>query len=159
MGLAEEKIRQFEAIHEDARLSAQLSTQRFTVISEGIPLLWEDLQEHIEGEVKTFSEKLPPPAQLVATRLNSNNLTVQTNIFPLVKLEIIREGRYIQADRTEHPSAFSRRTRAKYARIEFSVDRKFNPCFSDGDSQFSPGSLGDQFLEPVFDYLIKQVTL
>ena len=154
MGVAKERATQIQRAREQEKVALQDSVRLSAVVTLGAPRLWDDLQTAIEGMVKEFSTELPEAKNLRSDRLNSNNLTVQTTAFPLIKVEILRtpEG-YLQSTITETKHGLAEtRVRRTNQEIGFTVDRNGEACFTYGERPLTAQQLAEELMEPVFEF-------
>lgn len=152
MGMAARKLEEVKARQQRADESLRLTLAASDAANDGAPHLWDDLRDYVESEVKQFSEGLPAAKHLSSYRDNENKLVVETNVLPIVKLEIVRSGMYVQASRWELRPQCNSEKLAKAGRYKFTVDRKLNPCLTDGENVLHPTQVADRWLKPVFDF-------
>ena len=111
---------------------------------------WDALLAALRTNVEEFTESFPPAKsqQLGASLLNPNNLTVSTQVQPIIKIEVLRDYREsgVQADITRQKGwDFTQSRTPVYA---FTVDG-----FSDGQRSFTPKELAAElfaFIEEFF---------
>ena len=155
MGLAKQTIARahdLEAKQEEQRRYLLKAAEATT---EGASHLWDDLREYIEGEVRQLVEELPAAEFLRSSRFGDDNLTVQTSVVPMVKLEIWKHGMYLTATCVEFPHGLSKGKNQNPGRFRFTVDDAFRPCFTDESGNLHPRQVGDRLLTPVFDFVLR----
>ena len=151
MGVAKEWASQIHERREQKKTAQEESIRVAATIANGAPRLWDQLQSEVEDMVKEFSSELPEAKYLRADRLNSNNLTVQTTAFPLIKVEVLRtpEG-YLQStvSETKHGLAETR-TRRTRELIGYTLDDSGEVCFTYGARHLTAQQLAEDIMEPV----------
>ena len=155
MGLAEQTVARAQRLKTASDKQNSLMLAAVEAAQTGAPLLWDDLQDYIGQEVSKLVEKLPAAEFLRSDRFNDNNLTVQTTVLPLIKLEVLRCGMYLTASYTETLRGLSKPMQRSLGRFRFTVDGTLQPCFSDEGGDLHPQQVGDRLLKPVCDFLIR----
>src|ERR1039458_151154 len=155
MGLAEQTIARAQRLKSESDKQNSLTLAAVEAAQAGVPLLWDDLRDYIEQEVDELFKKLPAAEFLRSNRFNENNLTVQTTVLPLVKLEVLRSGMYLTASYTETLRGLSKSVQRSLGRFRFAVDRELQPCFADECGNLHPQQVGDRLLKPVCDFLLR----
>jgi hypothetical protein len=154
MGLAEQTIARAQRLKSESDKQNSLTLAAVEAAQAGVPLLWDDLRDYIEQEVDELFKKLPAAEFLRSNRFNENNLTVQTTVLPLVKLEVLRSGMYLTASYTETLRGLSKSVQRSLGRFRFAVDRELQPCFTDECGNLHPQQVGARLLKPVCDFLL-----
>jgi hypothetical protein len=153
MGVAKERALQIQEQREQEAASKQEAVRVGLTISNKAPDLWETLCAALAAETKEFADSLSEAKHLRSDRFNSNNLTVQTTVFPMIKVEIIRgSDGYIRSRVTETKHGLGE-TRVRESKpIGFTVDHQNAPCFSYGERPMQPQELAEELMEPVFSF-------
>jgi|ERR1039458_5123387 hypothetical protein len=159
MGLAEQTIARAQKLKAESDKQNSLTLAAVEAAQTGAPLLWNDLRDYIQREVGELAEKLPAAEFLRSDRFNENNLTVQTTVLPLVKLEVLRCGMYLTASYTETLRGLSEPVQRSLGRFRFTVDGTLQPCFAAECGALHPQQVGDRVLKPVCDFLIRNPPL
>ena len=107
---------------------------------------WEVLVSSVKGEVDEFVRNYPAARYLRAEKVNENNLTVETTVQPILRIEIIRyPGAYVQAHIM----------RQQQRAVEHSETLKFNFTaygFSAGESSYTAEELASSLCKLVYDF-------
>jgi 2-methylisocitrate lyase-like PEP mutase family enzyme len=136
-----------------AKDSAQRGAARaHQIVTSGADALWEDLAAKVSANIEEFAAAYPPAKHLRVDRLNSNNLTVQSMVQPIVKIEIIRTpGRHIQADITKIPDALGEIRNSQTHPFRFTTDGQA-VLFTDGDRVYISQQLADALCQIAADF-------
>jgi len=137
MGIADEKLAEAEDMQAMVDSIKEFAVQRLRAADQGAPRLWEMLQSAIENEVKTFASKWPKASTLAAYRDN-NKITVQTQHFPVVKLQLTRSDGWIEIVCTGMRRGTAEEEQLLTTAFEFYADQELNPCFVDGTLTLAP---------------------
>ncbi len=107
---------------------------------------WEMLVSSVKCEVDEFVRNYPAARYLRAEKLNENNLTVETTVQPILRIEIVRyPGAYVQAHITRQLQRV----------VEHSETLKFNftaDGFSTGENSCTAEELASSFCKLVYDF-------
>lgn len=154
MGIAKEWASQIRESREQRDAAEQQALRKSLAIESGAPALWNELQTEIESIVKEFCAELPEAKGLGAARLNSNNLTVQTIAFPIIKVEMIRDSNgYIRSTVTETKHGLAEtRVRQSQQPIGYTTGRDGKAYFSYGEMSLTPQQLAKELMQPVFTF-------
>ncbi len=154
MGWAEERVAQIKAAQETEAAKNQRTLHAQAVIRNSADDLWELLVSHLESNTKEFANALPLAKErnLRADRLNSNNLTISTQVAPLIHFEIIY-SRGAHVDGLLRTCASLGETREiKLNKIRFTVDSDLKPCFTDGERLLHPAKVAEELMEKVAEF-------
>ncbi len=158
MSWAEERAAQIKnALEADAARSTALSEAR-TIVANHADSLWESCVSHLETNTKEFAAALPLAKErnLRALRPNSNNLTIMTSAFPLIKFEILyQRGVGISGTLHETFTGLGQTRTQRLNRIGLTVDRNMQPCFTDGERYLHPSQVAEEIMEKVAEFFEK----
>jgi hypothetical protein len=128
---------------QSANLKRSLNTQQNSDSN------WNALVESLQNEVAEFVENFPKAKSqnLRADLLHSNNLTISTQVQPILKIEVFRNYPKpgVHADVTRQISYEFEQVHTPY--YDFSPEG-----FTDGHYQYSPEELAGKFFEYVPEF-------
>ncbi len=155
MGWAQERVAQIKAKEEAVNIREERATAAKTVVSNNADGLWEMLVLLLEKHTTEFADSLPLAKEknLRANRLNSNNLTISTQVFPLLHFEIIyTRGAYVDAMIRKIYHGLGEPRNLRLSPIRFTVDHDMQPCFTDGERFLHPNQVAEELMEQVADF-------
>lgn len=132
------------------------------IIARNANQLWELLVSALQKETKEFADNLPLAKQsnLRADRLNANNLTISSQVFPIIRLEIVynRDAQCIEREMTTIYHGLGEQRSETLTDIRFTVDSDMQPCFTNVTRYLSPAQMAEDTMESVagfFEYALK----
>jgi hypothetical protein len=122
------------------------------VVKNNADALWEMVVSEVERIAPEFREGLPAAqtSDLRVERLNLNNLTIITRVYPMLRLEIIyHPGIGIDGEIRKIYSGLETPQLAKLGMIRFAVDPQLRPWFFDGEHYLHPAQVAEELMEEV----------
>lgn len=142
-GAAERLKEQAEA--EEQRRRAQ--TERARLTEQNRNPNWDALVAALQRDVSEFAESFPRAKnqQLRADLLNTNNLTIQTAVQPILKIEVIRDYGYKGVQITA-----TRQRGWEFAEGQSPIYEYIPEGFTDGSRAYSP----EEFATEIFEHVV-----
>jgi hypothetical protein len=125
------------------------------VVKNNADALWEMVVSELEKIAPEFREGLPAAqtSDLRAERLNANNLTISTRVYPLLHLQIIyHQGIGIDGELRKTYSGLEPMQVARLSMIRFTVDPQLRPWFTDGELYLHPAQVAEELMEQVAQF-------
>jgi hypothetical protein len=130
--------------------------QKRTMVANHAGSLWNSLAEALIKETEDFAQALPLAKDLQAHRFNSNNVTIMTRAFPVIKFEILYEpGIEVRGTLTETFSGLGETKTYALRRFGFTADSNLQPCFTDGERYLHPCEVAQELMERVAQFFEK----
>lgn len=155
MSAADEAIKQAQAQRDASDKQDDLTLAVAEAAQSGVPLLWDDIRDYMEAEVVKLRRDMTAAEYLRSDRFHPDNLTIQTTVLPIVKLELSRHGLYITTNYTETLNGMTHPTERSLGRFRFTASRQLQACLTDEVGALHPQQVGDRLLKPVCDFLLK----
>lgn len=156
MGWAQDRVEQIKANQQAEEARKDRAATARVVISNSADVLWESLVAELEKNTKEFADGLPLAKEknLRTDRLNSNNLTISTTVFPLLHFEIIyHRGLHVDGLlRTTFQSLIGETKIQKLHPIRFTTDSDLQPYFTDGERYQHPKQVAEELMEKVAEF-------
>jgi hypothetical protein len=125
------------------------------VVKNNADALWEMVVSEVERIAPEFREGLPAAqtSDLRVERLNANNLTIVTRVYPMLRLEIIyHPGIGIDGEIRKIYSSLEPASVARLGMIRFTVDPQLHPWFTDGENYLHPVQVAEEIMEQVAQF-------
>jgi hypothetical protein len=155
MSWAQDKAARIKTAEEQAGVARQDAKNSREVIAANGSALWEMAVSEIERIVGELRDELPEAQRidLRAERLNVNNLTVSTRVYPLLRLEIIyHPGAGIDGEIRKIYSGLEPPQVAGLNMVRFAVDPQLRPWFTDGEHYLHPTQVAEELMEQVAQF-------
>jgi len=152
MSWAQERSARIKAAGEQAEVARQDAKGASKVISTNADAMWEMVESELERIVLEFRGGLPAAqtTDLRAERVNTNNLTISTRVYPVLRLEIIyHPGIGIDGEIRKIYSGLESPQVAKLNMIRFALDPQLRPWFTDGEHYLHPAQVAEELMEEV----------
>jgi len=149
MGQGKEAAERLKQQAEDQQQQQAASLKRGIMTQQNSEAHWDALVAALQREVAEFVESFPQAKtqNLRADLLNSNNLTISTQVQPILKIEVLRNYRQpgVQAEITRQVGWDHKQGHTP--NFDFAPDG-----FSDGRSVISPEQLAGKFFEYIPEF-------
>jgi len=155
MSWAQDWTARIKTTEERAAVARQDAKIDNNVVATNADALWEMVKSEVERLTHEFRKGLPAAqtSDLRAERLNANNLTVSTRVYPLLRFEIIyRQGKGIDAEIRKIYSSLEPAKVATLSTIRFAVDPELRPWFTDGELYLHPAQVAEELMEQVAQF-------
>jgi hypothetical protein len=152
MSWTQRKLAQVLAAGERTAAALQETKSASEVVKNNADALWEMVKSEIERISSEFREGLPmaQASSLRSERLNVNNLTVSTRVYPLLRLEITyHPGTGIDGEIRKIYSSLEPASVARLGMIRFAVDPQLRLWFTDGENYLHPVQVAEEIMEQV----------
>lgn len=152
MSWAQNRSAQVQAAGERAGVAFQDAKAAHDVVKSNADALWEMVVSEVERIVPEFREGLPAAqtSDLRVERLNANNLTISTRVYPSLRLEIIYHlGTGINGKIRKIYSGLEPTQVAELSMVRFAVDPQLRPWFTDGEHYLHPTQVAEELMEEV----------
>jgi hypothetical protein len=151
MGYIQERVAKIQEAETTRVFTATNHAANRSIVANRARELWDSLVGYLETMTKEFALSLPAAksGNLRADKFNPDNLTIQTNVFPLIKLEILFSPGRIDATSRETFHGLAVPKVKQFSPIRFTLDERQQPCFTDGERWLHPEHLAEEFMESV----------
>jgi len=150
MGYAADRAAQIQALEAENQSRREWTITASNAIANQARFLWDALSVALTCNAEEFAKALPQAKHLIAQRRNDNNLTIETTVQPVVRLEIIYEpGRSVKTTLTEIPSSLHQSRKLTLESVLFTADDDGQASFLWQGAAIHPAQLADILFEPV----------
>lgn len=152
MSWVQDRLAQVRTAGERAGVARQDAKSANEVVNNNADALWEMVVSEVEKIAPEFRKGLPvaQTSDLRVERLNANNLTISTRVYPLLRLEIIyHPGIGIDGEIRKIYSGLEPAQVARLSMIRFAVDPQLRPWFTDGEHYLHPTQVAEELMEEV----------
>jgi hypothetical protein len=152
MSWTQGRLAQVRAVGEQAGVERQYAKSASEAVKNNADALREMVVSELEKIVSEFREGLPAAqtSDLRVERLNANNLTISTRVYPILRLEIIyHPGFGVDGEIRKIYSGLEPAQVARLSMIRFAVDPLLRPWFTDGEHYLHPTQVAEELMEEV----------
>jgi len=158
MEFGEREAQDFLEAQSASSVGKEWQLQASKVTLGAAPELWNRLVTSATNATKAYVIRVKQADGLGAELLNENNLTIQKESFPKVKLEIIRTPLAIKSSLFTMCASLANSKTEDLPVFRFGVDSQMQPCFTDYERELSPQQVAHELLKQIFEMFRKLYT-